>query len=37
LVKQTIEKAAGTPIYGIVLNRFELFHSTAGGYYSGKV
>jgi capsular exopolysaccharide synthesis family protein len=36
LVKQTIEKAAGTPIYGIVLNRFELFHSSAGAYYPEK-
>jgi capsular exopolysaccharide synthesis family protein len=36
LVKPTIEKAAGTAIYGIVLNRFETFHSAATGYYPEK-
>ena len=36
LVKQTIDKAAGTSIYGIVLNRFELFHSASGAYYPEK-
>ncbi len=36
LVKQTIEKAAGTPIYGIVLNRFELPRSAVRIYYPEK-
>ena len=35
-VKQTIEKAAGTQIYGIALNRFELPHSAVRSYYPEK-
>jgi capsular exopolysaccharide synthesis family protein len=32
IVKQTIERAAGTPIFGIVLNRFQPPHSAAANY-----
>lgn len=36
LVRQTIDKTAGTPIYGIAFNRFELPHSAVRSYYPEK-